>query len=274
MNRIIPIVLLLSLTACVSSNSQNKENVNNPVAYTTAAESTFEEDYPEEETSYTIEPTDTISIGNYMLYFSPTDLIPFPLYYSDQKIRDSFWRVFGNSHDAANAVENYLEKKLPEIFTSDDSTLILYLANGKKLVLPKWDEDEMRGYCFEGYFPQIDYVLLYVQHYEGNAYALINRENGYNRQIHGKPYFSNNHNSFITANVDMEAGYSFNGIEYYTLTTDSVVRQFELGISNWGPAKAKWINDENIILVQERMVANPDTYYYATDYTQLTIMSK
>ncbi|MBW7912807.1 MAG: hypothetical protein H3C54_03700 [Taibaiella sp.] len=146
MNRIIPIVILFWLTACGSSNSQNKEGVNSDVTHSFQAESILKEDFPEEETSYTIEPTDTISIGNYNLYFTPSDSITFPPYYSDQKIRDSFWRVFGNSHDAANAVENYLEKELPEIFTSNDSTITLQLADGKKLVLPKWDEEEMRGY--------------------------------------------------------------------------------------------------------------------------------
>ncbi|MBW7912808.1 MAG: hypothetical protein H3C54_03705 [Taibaiella sp.] len=113
-----------------------------------------------------------------------------------------------------------------------------------------------------------------MQYYEGGAYMLVNRKNGYNRQIHGKPYFSNNHKSFITVNVDMEAHYSFNGIEYYTVTADSIIQQFELDIANWGPAKAKWINDKNIILAQERMVANPGTYYLTTDYALLTIMKR
>lgn len=274
MNRIIQIVVLFWLTACGSSNSQNKEGVNSDLTDSFQAESILKENFPEEETSYTIEPTDTISIGNYMLYFSTTDSIPFPPYYTDQKIRDSFWRVFGNSHDAANAVENYLTKRLPEIFTADDSTLTLQLVGGKKLILPKCDEEDMRCYCFEGYFPEIDYILLYVQYYEGSAYALVNRKNGIIRQIQGKPYFSDNYKSFITVNVDMEANYSFNGIEYYTFTADSVVQQFVLGITNWGPAKAKWIDDKNIVLLQERMIANPDTYYYATDYTQLTIIRK
>lgn len=274
MNRIIPIVLLLSLTACVSSNSQNKEQVNTNVSDTIVAESIVEEEYSEEERSYTIEPTDTISIGNYILYFAPTDSIPFAPYYSDQKIRDSFWRTFGNSHDAANAVEHYLKKKLPGIFTSNDSTITLQLADGKKLALPKWDEEEMKGYCFEGYFPGIDYIILYVHYYEGSAYALVNRKNGFMREIWGTPYFANNHNSFITANVDMEAGYSFNGIEYYTLTTDSVVRQFVLGITNWGPNTAKWISGNSIVLGKEDWIANADTFYYRTNYAKLTIMRK
>lgn len=272
MNRIIPILVILWLTAC--GDPLNKKPANDPAADNAVAESIVDEEYPEEERSYTIEPTDTISIGNYTLYFSPTDSIPFPPYYSDQKIRDSFWRTFGNSHDAANAVENYLKTKQPQIFTADDSTLTLLLAEGKKIVLPKWDEEEMKGYCFEGYFPEIDYILLYVQYYEGSAYALVHRKNGFIREIWGRPYFANNQNSFITANIDMEAGYSFNGIEYYTLTTDSVVRQFALGITNCGPVKAKWINDRNIVMLQECMVANSDDFYYRTNYAKLTIMRK
>lgn len=272
MNRIISFVVLFWLTAC--GNSQNKEGVNSNLTDSFQAESIVKEDFPEEETSYTIEPTDTISIGNYILYFTPTDSITFPPYYSDQKIRDSIWHIFGNSHDAANAVESYLKKKLPEIFAADDSTLTVHLVNGKKLVLPKWDEEEMRGYCFEGYSPEIDYVMLFVQYYEGSAYMLVNRKNGYNRQIHGKPYFSNNHKSFITVNVDMEAHYSFNGIEYYTVTADSIIQQFELDIANWGPNNAKWISGNSIILGKEDWIANADTFYYRTNYAKLTIMRK
>lgn len=273
MNLIIPVILLLILTACANNQSE-KGQADYSTVDTAKAEQVISEESSEEEVYYTIEPTDTVSLGKYVLYFKPADSITFSPYYTDQEIRDSFWRVFGNSHDAANAVENYLKRELPGIFTSNDSTLTLQLVDGKKLVLPKCDEEEMRYYCFEGYFPEIDYILLYVQYYEGSAYALVNRKNGIIRQIHGTPYFSDNYKSFITVNVDMEANYSFNGIEYYTLTADSMLRQFELGITNWGPAKAKWINDKNIVLLQERMVASPDTYYYATDYTQLTIMRK
>ncbi|HEY9176914.1 MAG TPA: hypothetical protein VIN07_04450 [Flavipsychrobacter sp.] len=272
MNRIIPILVILWLTAC--GDPLNKKPANNPVTDTTNTGLVINGEFPEEETSYTIEPTDTISIGNYTLYFTPTDSILFPPYYSDQKIRDSFWRVFGNSHDAANAVENYLEKKLPEIFTSDDSTLTLRLADGKKLVLLKWDEEEMQGYCFEGYFPEIDYVLLYVQYYEGSAYALVNRKNGFIREIRGMPYFTGNYKSFITVSVDMEANYSFNGIEYYTFTADSVVQQFVLGTTNWGPNNAKWLSGNSVIVGKEDWIANADTFYYRTDYTLMTIMRK
>lgn len=274
MNPLIPVILLLCFASCINNNNAHNSRKNNSTIDTAAMDSALNAQYAGDTLLPPIEDTDTISVGKYLLYFERADSIVFPPYYDDEEIRDSIWRVIDNSHEAVNAVENYLKNKLSRIFTSDDSTLTIKLNNGKTLTFPKWDEEKMEGFCFDNYFNAIDYALLYVQYYEGRAYMLVNRKNGFKQYIFGLPYFSKDNQSFITLSTDLEAHYCFNGIEYYTMQADTFMKMFELPIDDWGPEKAKWLTGNSILLKKDFGDFDVDTSYSGTGYTIMTISHK
>lgn len=174
--------------------------------------------------------------------FKATDI------FGDLNNRISLTDTIENSHESAKQIQNYLQTRFSEYFTTKDSTLILRLANGKNLKFPVWDEKNDEGFNFEHYFKEIDYYLLRVQWSEGNCWLMVNRRNGFKKYISGLPYI--NKDKFLTINSDLEAGYSFNGIELYSLINDTLREEFSKE-TTWGPVDIKWINDKQFLVKRE-----------------------
>lgn len=81
---------------------------------------------------------------------------------------------------------------------------------------------------------------------------LVNRQNGHKNHISGLPYISKDNKKIITINKDLIAGYSFNGIELYTILADSLKEEFYIE-TKWGPQDLKWINENEFLLKREHL---------------------
>jgi len=256
------------LCACGNDTAQTQDK---PIT-DTIAEIAYEvpEDNP---LPYDMDATDTIMVNGYLLYFAPSEKITFPDYYPEQAARDSIDTAYDNSHDQAIAIEEYLKNIYGRIFTANDSILTITLANHKRISLSKMCENpDEEAYNFDHYFPETDYVLLHVQYYEGDAYTLVNRKNGFKRLIYGRPYFSPDKTAFITTSIDLETGYNYNGIEYYLLQGDTITKQFELAMSRCGPLQVKWVADNTIAIEKECWVNEGDTAVsFKAEYGLMTI---
>lgn len=241
--------LCLFLIAC--GNSQGDENSNKTSQNNIVNSITINQDKTSLEpasVSVNIDSTDTVVIGGHVLHFKPTRKVEFPDYYHNQQAVDSLAKVFTNSHDLALAHERLLKEKYKSIFSTTDSILTIKMKDGSNKSFPRVGDTEKGIYSFDSYFQEIDLVLLYVQYYEGNEYYLLYRKTGEGLFLIGKPYFSKDYSRFIAINCDLDASYTTNGIALYTLEGDRIKQEFIAEVSPWGPQKAMWVDDNNIIL--------------------------
>jgi len=214
---------------------------------------------------------DTLIAGRYVLSFENADSFPNTDIYGDLAHRKKLTDTIGNWHDRAVKIQSYLAKEFGDKFFTTDTTLVLILSNGKKESFPLWDVKNDEGYNFEHYFDNIDYYLLQVQFGEGNGWMLVNRKNGFKKYINGLPYISNDRKTIISINSDLEAGYSFNGIESYTILSDSLHTDFSKE-TTWGPTDVKWVNKNQFLIKREHL--NYDSLTHKLDYKLVTIKIK
>jgi hypothetical protein len=85
---------------------------------------------------------------------------------------------------------------------------------------------------------------------------MVNRKNGFKKYISGLPYIYKD--KILTINTDLEAGYSFNGIELYTLTNDTLKKEFSKE-TTWEPTDIHWINDNQFLVKREHFYADSIT---------------
>ncbi len=199
---------------------------------------------------------DSIVTDNYVISFQDAKSFTTTDIYGDLKHRIDITDSIGNSHDRAKKIQDYLQLKFSNYFITTDSTIILKLANGQLLTFPYWDSNKNEGYNFEHYFKEIDYYLLRVQWGEGNCWLMVNRKNGFKKYISGLPYIYKD--KILTINTDLEAGYSFNGVELYTLKNDTLKKEFSRE-TTWGPADVNWINDNQFLVKREHFYVDSIT---------------
>ncbi len=215
---------------------------------------------------------DTLMVNGYILSFSKSDSFPDTDIYGDLAYRNKLTDSIGNSHQRAAKIEDYLSIKFGKIFYETDTNLVLKLKNGKLSTFPKWDEKMDEGYNFEHYFKSIDYYLLHVQFGEGNCWMLVNRKNGYTKYIAGLPYISIDKKKIVTVNSDMEAGFSFNGIELYSIEKDSLKLEFYKE-TEFGPLDLKWVNKNEFLLKIEKYKMNLKNEFngFKTEFKRVNI---
>lgn len=215
---------------------------------------------------------DTLIADKYQLTFDYSDSFPPTDIYGDLNYRINLTDTIGNWHDRAVIIQSYLADKFLDYFYTTDSTLVLKLADGKESVFAKWDNEFDEGYTFEHYFDKIDYFLLRVQWGEGNCWMLVNRKNGFKKYISGIPYISLDKKQILTINEDLEAGYSFNGIELYSIIADSIKTEFRKE-TVFGPTAVKWISENQFLLRREYFYVDTLTGNHKSiiDFKKVTI---
>lgn len=215
---------------------------------------------------------DTLLADKYILNFVNADSFPQTDIFGDLAFRNQLTDTIPNFYDRSLRIQNYLLDKFGEYFMTTDSSLILILANEQTMTFPIWDDIKGVGYTFGHYFETINYYLIRVQFVEGNCWMLVNRDNGYKTYISGLPYLSPDNKKILTINTDLEAGYSFNGIELYSVLRDSLQTEF-IKETNWGPVDLKWINDNQVYLKRLQLDLDSITQQLVErfDYKLMTI---
>jgi len=206
---------------------------------------------------------DTLVANNYLLTFEKTDSFKRSDIFGDFDFRLKLTKNIDNSFEEAVIVQKYLSKKFSDYFYTTDTTLVLKLSTGNITSFPFCNEKNEIGYYFENYFKNIDYYLLEVMWDEGYCWMLVNRKNGYKKEIKGLPYISLDNKKIIAINSDLEAGYSFNGIELYSIMSDSLKLEFSRE-TTWGPTDLKWLSENQILLKREYI--NVDSVSKAQNY--------
>jgi hypothetical protein len=215
---------------------------------------------------------ETVELDGLTVLFELTDAATISSIYPDFQRRNELTKGIGNSREAAVVIETYLKNKFAHIFSANDSVLSIHMLDGSSLNFPKWDEQEERGYHFDFYFEDYGLVLLFVQHYEGSSYALINRQTGQITEICGLPRFPPHGKGFVAGNVDIVAGYSFNGLELYEFRESGIERQYSIETGNWGPVELAWLSDSTLIIRAEYWTSDMEQVIDDTGYLKMSIL--
>ena len=152
----------------------------------------------------------------------------------------------------------YLLQKYSKYVKKDQGGYKIYAENGKVTELknePYNDSDSYTEYFLESYLEDIGYFLFYIgyyEDYEGNAYALVNRNTGEILKMDNEPYLSPDKKKI--ASQGCKGSPCNHIIQIFYLLPDQIVKKTEitsfsdLSIHSWADSKTlrmKKLYDDN-----------------------------
>jgi hypothetical protein len=159
----------------------------------------------------------------------------------------------------------YIARALGKVKREVD-TLTLFLSDGKKIVLKnnESDSDSYEVYQFVC-LDQNGYFIVEVFYMESYAYLLINSTNGKTIRTIGYPAFSPDKKQYVAGNYDMIASFTFNGIDFMTVSADNVISNAQIDFHTWGPDDIKWKDDSTLYVKQKSQIGDDlkEEYNYA-----------
>ena len=100
---------------------------------------------------------------------------------------------------------------------------------------------------FVSYLPDIGYFLVKADLYEGRAFLLVNDKTGDKTWLKGPPVVSPDNRRFVTASMDLEAGYNPNEIQVWRLEPSGPELEYSANFGEqWGPSDPSWKDAETI----------------------------
>lgn len=261
MHYIAALSLLLLLAAC-SGNEQK------PAADTASAPVVVAD---------TLDRFDTLTANGHTIMLLPATEAEF-------NVRDaSEWRIpcnenVGEQHFAC------LEKWMKDVLASDSAivsrtdsvTLRIRLNNGKSLFLrdtlyTEANEGDVRQNEYMGRLYRMPWLVFGRTYYEAFDAAIYNLNTGQEVPLQHYPILSPQKNWLLVYNYDIEAGYTFNGIQLVNLNGDKATPVFEKLYEKWGATNAKWISANEAIIEQSVPDYGSPEYKMKKYYARLVI---
>jgi hypothetical protein len=210
-------------------------------------------------------PTDSIKINNWTIEFFDLDSIKLTDYFEDQSAIDSISKNHSNWHQKSLAIEKYQIAKYRPNISIDNDSRIVELTSGTKINLTPNDTTEEAGYTFEKEFIKNGFLFFRVQWFEGNNYFLLDLKTGQKYYTIGRVFFSKNGNYIMSINDDIDAGYSKNGFQLFSIDKDNSLNEIWYYDTDFAPTLIEWIDDKNLLVkgytLDENSDWNPKTIY-------------
>lgn len=177
---------------------------------------------------------------------------------------------------SAHPCKRKLEKKwMGTDVVRNGSDLVISLKGGNRKILSdackhsgkaattKCSVEDVPFYTYVIYLPSIAHHLVHVEDsMETESIVLIDSYSGEERKIQSSPAFSPDGKSFVTASLDLFAGFKANGLEIWTLQdSNRLVKQASIDIVDWGPTQPVWINQNLIKVKQMCPIQVPASYF-------------
>ena len=186
--------------------------------------------------------------SKYQINVTETDSVDFPAYFEHQYKIDSISNCYSNWHRRALAIENFIIKDCSFDVTIDSISRIVKLQNGKDKILTPNDTIGETGYTYEKEFKELGLLLFRVQWFEGNNYFLLNTKTGKKTYTIGRVFINPSKNLLISINDDIEAGYSDNGFQLFSINEKGILEEQWSFDPGWAPEKIKWIDKATLIV--------------------------
>ncbi|SMB87323.1 hypothetical protein SAMN00120144_1539 [Hymenobacter roseosalivarius DSM 11622] len=143
--------------------------------------------------------------------------------------------------------------------------LLLTLTNGRTLTLTNNitdpDEEKHVVYRFRGPLENSDFWVLDVTRWESGFVLLINQHTGRRTRLWGRPVLAPNGTHLVTSNSDMEAHYSPNGLQVWSLEKGIPLLRWNRVVNTWGPEEVRWLNDQTLVIRQYYPDSTPQIKY-------------
>ena len=113
-------------------------------------------------------------------------------------------------------------------------------------------------YFFESRLADIGYFLVKADLYEGRAFLLVNDKTGDKTWLKGPPVVSPDNRRFVTASMDLEAGYNPNEIKVWRLEPSGAKLEYSANFGEkWGPSDPSWKDADTVSFTKN--VLDPDS---------------
>ena len=143
--------------------------------------------------------------------------------------------------------------------------LLLTLTRGRTLTLTNniTDPDEEKHviYRFRGPLDNSDFWVLDVTQWESGFVLLINKHTGRRTRLWGRPVLAPDGTHLVTSNSDMEARYSPNGLQVWSLESGIPLLRWHRVVNTWGPEEVRWLNNKTLIIRQYYPDSTPQIKY-------------
>ncbi len=188
--------------------------------------------------------------------------------YADQKdsavfyIKNYRFEVKSSSKEEFDAVKSSFEnmdtseanriKKYENLISRRGDSLIIKTTNGRNvyLVTRQSDNDDLAIYDFIQDMPDINQWLVLGSYWESYGYLLIDKTSGDTTDLYGMPVVSPDKKHIITFNQDLEAGFTFNGLQLLEMQDGKPVLIGSKELYYWGPDNVTWKNDHTLLVQQ------------------------
>lgn len=151
--------------------------------------------------------------------------------------------------DNENAsVERTVKRRFGDKFDRSGKTLKLKFNNGKSLELvddSSHTENRVLYHCID-YYPDEGLFLIHAALYEGTDCFFVSEKTGKTIALGGMPAFSPDRSRVAASNVDIIAGFDFNGIKIFRIENDELHHELDLEPGEWGPQNLRWISETEI----------------------------
>ena len=225
----------------------------------------------------TLDRFDTITANGYTIMLLPATE-------ADFNVRDaSEWRIpcgenMGEKH--FECMSKWLKTQLvtDSAFVSrpDSVTLRIKLNKGGELLLrdtlyTEGGEGSTRMNEYVGKLYGLPWVVVGRSYYEAFDAAIYNLNTGQEVPLYYYPALSPQKNWLLVYNYDLEAGYTFNGLQLVNLNGDKAITIFEKAYEKWGATNVKWVSANEAIVEQSVPDYSSPTYATKKYYARLVI---
>lgn len=187
-------------------------------------------------------------------------------------ILDSIGLDHKNMHFNALDIESYQLSQNQDHVRKRNDTLDILLPDGTWASFPPDLMMEEADMNLERYEEQWGFYIIRIQWYEGNGYAVVNRQTGAITRMNGRPFFSPDGKHILSVMEDVEATYSTNGLEMYEVVDGAVTQTGYLYPETWGPNFAKWTSDSTVVLRCGTYDSESNSFDYGVFYLQLSLL--
>jgi hypothetical protein len=156
-----------------------------------------------------------------------------------------------NQQECAILIEKELLRANPQLAHRANAVLRIRLQNGSYFTI----EDELERYNVIDVQAGGRFATVRQQFHEGNTWHVLDLRSGRLTETSGYPLFSPSGSKFVSASMDLLAGYSATVLDVYVVTRYGVTRVFrgippDQVVVPWGPGRVRWLDDNTIAFMR------------------------
>lgn len=153
------------------------------------------------------------------------------------------------AHDCEEKVRQWQLKANQRWVQETKENIILTLLDGSKSTFKNQEltmDTENYTYRYSYYIPQMGYHVLRAFSHEWSGYVLVNDKSGKKIDIFGYPKASPDFKHLVVTNLDLMAGFEYNGVGLWGFTENGLEKIFDQELLDYGPVTPIWLDNKTV----------------------------